>query len=236
MIKVKRPEGIFFLPTGLPKHYIQRFKKDGSEPWLRQHMCELLAQRPGSVISAGTYVGGLLPTVSRCASTVYAWEPVQQHYACTKQMLRKNRIQNVILHHAALGNSRNNLDITTGATDGAWLGGASSIIEQDVPVSPLLTTGAWSWRTEQVVQNRIDDFVYENLSILQLDLEGYELPALQGAESTIAQHRPWIIVENPNQELDSAITGWGYTLEQHCAGDSVYKYTKGADHVKKTTK
>jgi len=236
MLKVKRPEGIFFLPTGLPKHNIERFKKDGSEPWLRQHMCELLAQRPGSVISAGTYVGGLLPDLSRCASTVYAWEPVQEHYRCTKQMLRKNRIQNVILHHAALGNSRNSLHITTGATDGVWLGGACSIIEQDQPVSPLLTTGQFRWRTEEVVQNCIDDFVYENLSILQLDLEGYESQALEGAVKTVAQHRPWIIVENPSQELDRTIASWGYTLEQHYAGDSVYKYTKGADHVKETTK
>ena len=236
MIKVQRPEAVYYLPQGLPQKNIKRFEQEGSEPWLRNRMIELLNHRPGSVISAGTYVGGLLPYLSKHASVVYAWEPVKEHYKCTKKMLRTNSIANVLLHHAALGNAHTPIDITTGCEGSDWLGGASSVVIDDVVVSPLLSQGNWQWRTQTVTQNCIDDFEYDNLSILQLDLEGYELTALQGAVHTIKQHTPWIIVENPSTELNSWLETHSYSFQEHYAGDSVYKYTKGADHVNKTTK
>lgn len=228
MITVTRPEAKYYLPKGLSSKNIDRFKQQGSEPWLNMRMPQLLQERPGSVISAGTYVGGLLPMLSKHASTVYAWEPVKEHHACTQKMLRINRIPNVILHRAALGNSNDGIDITTGCSGSKWLGGASSIIVNGEVVSPLLTTGTWKWRTQHVAQHCIDDFEYDNLSILQLDLEGYELPALQGSLRTLRTHKPVLIIENPNSELDMWIQEQGYSLLEHYAGDSVYKYTKGA--------
>lgn len=227
MIVVTRPEATYFLPHGLPQSKIDRFTTEGSEPWLRNHMSELLDQRPGSVISAGAYVGGLLPTISKHATAVYAWEPVHEHYACVERMLAVNTITNVVLRNAALGNTHTPLEITTGCTGADWLGGDSCILDAQGLASPRLTQGTWHWRTQHTQQHTIDDFDYEDLSILQLDLEGYEHQALQGATNTIRKHLPTIIAEHNDDGVEQYLFDLGYALAYSHAGDDVYKYTKG---------
>jgi FkbM family methyltransferase len=41
----------------------------------------------------------------------------------------------------------------------------------------------------------IDSMVLPRLDFLKLDVEGHEIPALQGGKVTIQQHRPWIWIE-----------------------------------------
>ena len=227
MIEVKRPEATYFLPHGLPQRKIDRFTINGSEPWLREYMCTLLAERPGSVISAGAYVGGLLAPLSAHATIVYAWEPVHEHYSCVERMLAVNGIYNVVLRQAALGKSHRKLQMTTGCEGAELLGGDSCVITEQGLASPRLTQGSWTWTAHTVAQHMIDDFDYDNLSILQLDLEGYEYAAIQGAVHTIQQHRPIIIAEHNDDLVAATVEGLGYSVLQERAGDVVYKYTKG---------
>jgi len=226
MIKVQRPEAVYFLPHGLPPRKVERFTQNGSEPWLREFIPTLLAERPGSVISAGAYVGGLLPTLSKCSTKVYAWEPIQEHFECVRHMLVTNNINNVILHNAALGNGHQDLDLTTGCEGAEWLGGDSCVILNGALTSPRLEQGQWRWRKQTASQHTIDDFTYGPISVLQLDLEGYELQALQGAFNTIRKHCPIIIIEH-NANAARYLNTLGYTKIQEHAGDVVYKYTKG---------
>jgi FkbM family methyltransferase len=82
-----------------------------------------------------------------------------------------------------------------------------------------------------IPQTRLDDMDLKACDLLYLDIEGYELYALQGAESTIARHRPVIGVEvNRNiefyghtaDELRSWITSRGYKLAFALNSDEVY--------------
>jgi FkbM family methyltransferase len=41
----------------------------------------------------------------------------------------------------------------------------------------------------------LDSFEFDNVDIIKIDTEGYELPVLQGAKETILKNRPWIQVE-----------------------------------------
>ena len=41
----------------------------------------------------------------------------------------------------------------------------------------------------------LDSFQFDNVDIIKIDAEGYELPVLEGAKDTILRNRPWIQIE-----------------------------------------
>jgi FkbM family methyltransferase len=221
MLRIDRPESPYWFPQGVHTRFTDRFQQDGSEPWLRSRMQQLLAQRPGSVISAGCYVGGLVYWLSQWAERVWTWDAVEEHVDCTQRMLDHNSIQNVTLAHRALGDTAGTAHVTTGCQGSEHLGGASSLVIDNNAVSPHLDLSTWTLRTQQVEQIRLDDLDFPNLSILQLDLEGSEHLALTGATRTVETHNPIIIIEN-NPSADSLVRSWGYTVSESRAGDTIY--------------
>ncbi|MBO2969087.1 FkbM family methyltransferase [Burkholderia pseudomallei] len=55
-----------------------------------------------------------------------------------------------------------------------------------------------------------------SVRLLKIDVEGFELQVLQGAQKTLAKHRPVLYVENDRVELSSVLIeflwGQGYRL------------------------
>jgi len=45
---------------------------------------------------------------------------------------------------------------------------------------------------------KLDDYEFENVDIIKIDVEGYEIPVLQGATQTILKNKPWIQIEANN--------------------------------------
>ena len=41
----------------------------------------------------------------------------------------------------------------------------------------------------------LDSFQFDNVDIIKIDAEGYELPVLEGANETILRNRPWVQIE-----------------------------------------
>lgn len=220
MIEITRPEGVFYLPENLAQRQIQRFKQEGSEPFWRERIAELLVKRPGSVISAGVCFGGMLTRIAAQASRVYAWEPSLENHKCAGATIAKNNLTNVQLRHAALGSANGTGTLTTGWKNSYHLGGCSSMVDDGVPRSKYLTVGPF--RLETVAVECIDSFLYEDLSILQLDCEGSEYHALLGARATIELHRPLIIVEEHNGDSADLLASWNYALTHAYAGDCLY--------------
>lgn len=77
----------------------------------------------------------------------------------------------------------------------------------------------------------IDDYGYEAVDLIQLDIEGYELNALKGAAATIDHCRPVIVVELRNhashygasdEAIRSEIARHGYRLAKRMFCDEVY--------------
>jgi len=80
---------------------------------------------------------------------------------------------------------------------------------------------------------RIDDLYLENCDLLCLDIEGAELDALKGAEETIKEYRPLVVVEDkPMQHMTlfnrnvGAMGGWlsqfGYKKVGRVHWDDIY--------------
>jgi FkbM family methyltransferase len=127
-----------------------------------------------NIIHAGGNIGiYTLEFAKRCKS-VYVFEPSNENFSVLS--MNCAGIDNIFLYKAALGEKRSTINMINDEIEhcGTW---RVSEEEGDVPV--LL----------------IDDFNLKDISIIHLDVEGYELYALRGAEQTIRKYKPLIAFE-----------------------------------------
>lgn len=153
-------------------------------------------QEKGEIVHAGTYFGDMLPSFSSsfARGSVLCFEPVLENYTLARLCVSTNDLSNVLLFNAALSDGVANLRIDTVDTKGGHRGGASEIADTGTIVPSM----------------RIDQFTFENLVCIQLDVEGHELSALNGAEESIARHHPIILVEDNNMQCDPFLSARGY--------------------------
>ena len=145
----------------------------------------------GDIVHAGTYFGDFLPALSKRAapgSEIWAFEPSRENYRCARITLEINDIANVVLTNAGLGAKQKYVLLQTTDKKGRSVGGGSRIIKNESNETP---------GTETVQIVTIDDMIEpdRNVSIIQLDVEGYEKEALTGALKTIQRCLPTIILE-----------------------------------------
>lgn len=152
----------------------------------------------GDIVHAGTFFGDFLPALSRSINPnakIWAFEPNPENYRCTKITLEINGIENVVLENAGLGANSEKLLLQTTDKTGQSLGGASRIVSEEA--NTVVTK-------ERVDVIRLDDIVPKErrVTVIHLDIEGYELKALMGALATIRRCLPIIIIEVlPNSSI-----------------------------------
>lgn len=122
-------------------------------------------------------------------SKIISFEPQRQLFQALGGSLAINGYRHVYLHNCGLG-----------AEPGiAQLPAVDYSIVQDfgtVSLSNNPSVDEHGWMADRVVDiTSIDTMDLPRLDLFKLDVEGYEIPALTGALSTIKKHRPWIWVE-----------------------------------------
>lgn len=173
------------------------------------------------VVQAGGHRGAWPLYLSRYFEKVYTFEPHAQNF---NDLITKMPA-NVLAHHAALG------DVDSFVTIG--------------PGNKPTTGGYWVRRGGQlnapgcVHMLRVDDLKLPVLDALVLDVEGCELPALKGAEQSILQFKPLIVVEchPPHsrrfgydfEELEAWVQARGYRPRRHLIGKDVFYAPCAAD-------
>ena len=153
-----------------------------------------------SMIHAGTFIGDMLPAFSSFTDgKIYAFEPVAENYKFAKINTERNSLDNVILKNNALSDSSQVLKMKT-HENGKKHGGGSFVCKDG---------------DETVDAIKIDDAVpiSEKISIIQLDVEGYESQVISGAMTTIKRNLPILIVETlPNNEILQVLKKLGYLV------------------------
>jgi FkbM family methyltransferase len=86
--------------------------------------------------------------------------------------------------------------------------------------------------TGQIPTIRVDDLRLPDVDLIYLDVEGYELRALRGAEQTLKNCTPVVCVEEkhlgnrffgePKGAVTEYLTGLGYRLEEKVHNDLVF--------------
>lgn len=183
----------------------------------------------GDVIHAGAYFGDFLPALSSSVSgkaRIWAFEPNHENYRCAKITLDLNDIRNVQLMNAGLGAECGRSAIQTRDETGKPLGGASHIVQ-----NPDIGRGL-----EEASIVSVDEIVPSDrsISIIQLDVEGYEQEALTGALDSIRRCLPILVLEvRPSSTLPASqwfsetILALGYRRTGDVHGNQVFQRPKG---------
>lgn len=157
------------------------------EPETLKYIAENVKQ--GDIIHAGTFFGDFIPAFSQSVSKkakVWAFEPNPESFRCAQITMMLNDVQNVSLVNAGLGDKVSRINLTTKDKKGVSLGGASTI------------TGLKKGSEIMIDVQTIDSFIPDDrdISIVQLDVEGFEKQVLMGALKTIKRCRPILILED----------------------------------------
>lgn len=208
-------QAIFFVPEYAMHRPVAQRVLDGrlAELDLHRLVKKVYETWPGSMVHAGTFFGDMLPSFSRkVPGRVYAFEPVLENYLMARAVLEVNQLDNVVLLHAGLGSEIGTAAIQVGDLN-QHFGGASRFFEGQA--DPTM-------RTQTTSIMAVDNLAIEDLVLLQLDVEGFELEVLKGAVKTIAAAQPVIVLEDGQRNCADFLAGLGYAGYGRVAHNFLY--------------
>ncbi len=177
------------------------------EPQTHDLVARLLKDMGGSMVHAGTFFGDMLPSFSKaCSGTIFAFEPVLENFVLAKLTVDSNRLDNVMIYNAGLGDRVSVSHVDTGADAASHNGGSSQISDSG----------------QQTNLCTIDSLDIQDLSIIQLDVEGFELQALKGAVASIKKHDPVIMIEDNNDSCRGFLESIGYRSVMSIPGLTIW--------------
>ncbi|WP_432476740.1 FkbM family methyltransferase [Nocardioides sp. GXQ0305] len=182
---------------------------------LHRFVGRLMEHRPGSMVHAGAFFGDMLPSFSRkTPGTVHAFEPVIENYLLAQAVVESNGLDNVRLLHCGLGPAAGVSQVGVARADRQrHLGGAARIVTGETEDQFV---------TQPTAVLTIDQLGIDDLTLIQLDTEGFELPILQGAEEAIRSQSPVIVIEDNKENCREYVSGLGYEAVGLLQGDAVY--------------
>ena len=168
-----------------------RFYIDDNPAWMKRELKEGRPWEPGTqvvmtthtragttALDIGAHIGSHSVTLSHLVGpegAVYSFEPQRKIYRELVMNLELNKLENVIPLRFAIGAENKLVEMTpTSDFDGRMFVGKGG---------------------DGVELRTIDSFGFSNVSIMKIDVEGFELEVLKGAVETIATWHPAIVIE-----------------------------------------
>jgi FkbM family methyltransferase len=151
------------------------------------------------VVQAGGNQGMYPCLFSQMFETVYTFEPDPLNFHC---LVQNCQAPNIIKMQAALGDVHKMI-------------GMRSCSDSNFGMHKVTAVGT-------IPQLRIDDLDLPSCGLIQLDIEGYEIFALRGAEETIKKFHPVIAVENASNEIFRFVHSLGYNKKTLSKMDTIF--------------
>ncbi|MBT6432310.1 MAG: FkbM family methyltransferase [Deltaproteobacteria bacterium] len=181
-----------------------------------------LLKEDSNVLEVGSNIGMHTVALSRMVpkGRVIAFEPQRVIHQVLSANCALNQCTNVFAEHFAVGNHTGEVDIPVCNYTEDWNYGSYSIVEG---YSAEGSFQGDQWR-EKVRITRLDDHMrirdLDAIRLMKIDVEGLECEVLEGAKETIQKHRPFLFIENNNQEygdqLIAKIANLGYKSYWYC--------------------
>lgn len=166
-------------------------------------------KNPDNVVclDIGANIGVISQALLCTGARVYAFEPQPQIFELLKENCGNTRNTNFILHNTAVGAvvGMANMPKVHYSSKGNFggLGIGTPSIYGNITV-PVIT---------------IDSLTIPDIGFIKIDVEGYELEVLQGAEATIRECRPIMYIEDDRGDKSRALRQYieylGYEFEEH---------------------
>lgn len=154
-------------------------------------------------VQAGGHAGIYPMKLAEHFKQVVTFEPDPILFECLTRNVQ--HVGNIQYHRIALGDHFGSVMMKVGASAGSMRVSDEGSVQADLMP--------------------IDGFRLPQCDAIFLDVEGYEVQALQGAEQTIMKYRPLLCIEELPRSRD-AIHGWmashGYRFEGRAGKDMIY--------------
>jgi FkbM family methyltransferase len=141
-------------------------------------------KKDDTFLDIGANIGQHSLYASHFANQVYAFEPIQKIYDQFLKSVEKNQIKNIQVFNYGIGKEEKKMPIYGTASNM----GASTVFKvpekkfiQEVNIVPL----------DELLQSKN----INKVDFIKIDVEGYEWEVLQGAQKTIKQNKPKMIIE-----------------------------------------
>lgn len=174
----KNKYGVYSIPKSVEYTYTSQFILNGGVH--EDTTIDYLKSIGGNIIHAGTGFGDFLPALKDCDS-VWTFEPNRLMYQSSLETIYLNNLCNVHIFPYAIGNYDGIANIKEVDENGIEMGPRSEISDNGV----------------EVKITKLDSIIPKEckISLIHLDLEGYEFEALNGAKEIIERDKPIIVLE-----------------------------------------
>ncbi|MDQ0136301.1 FkbM family methyltransferase [Neorhizobium galegae] len=159
--------------------------------WFEGRFLEFLQGRfePGAVaLDVGANIGNHAIHLSRDFAEIHCFEPNPEVFRRLTDNVRSNRLDNIRLHQAALGDCDDTLMFRENLEGNL---GASGFVEDDRPSGHSRILRLPVFDADKLVQR----LGITRVDFIKIDVEGFELRVLKGLRATIAFNRPIVSFE-----------------------------------------
>lgn len=195
-IKYVPGQGLFYL-TEKNDVVENHLRRGGWEKGVQKIMSQYLDPNK-NVIDIGAYVGSHTVHLAKALKdgVVYAFEPQWNIRRKLEGNLMLNEVKNARVFAYALGseNEKSHMNLSPKTNKGATTICSSKINSTGSKCS--LNTD----KSRPIEIRTLDSFHFQNIGLIKIDVEGHELEVLKGAQQTLANSRPIIIIEIWNNE------------------------------------
>lgn len=168
--------------------------------------------RERDVLDLGAFIGDSALVLSKYTDkTVYAFEPGRSNFEAMEKTLRLNGCKNIVPVQAGIGSSVGEAKVSVDFSMGLTIDATNNPEQKDgVETVPVIS---------------VDEYVQKHhlqVGLIKVDIEGYEQEFLKGAEQTIKQQRPALLLSMYHNASDffglkPILESWGlgYRFQVH---------------------